>query len=114
MEKLPGYSHFTQCTIDKVQYGEEFDHLTFDILDGEGTRVNEIRVCNRNTQKELQQLFANPTVRLFWAYGMVDIDISQKSPGIYLIEWSPCDGVLHEYEVSETELRKLLNTPTSC
>lgn len=108
MEKLPGYSHLKQCTIDKVQYEEGFEHLTFDILDSDGTCVNKIMVCNRNAQKELLQLFANPTIRLFWAYGMVDIDISQTVPGIYLIEWSPCDGVLHEYEVAEAELKKLM------
>lgn len=108
MEKLPGYSHFKQCTIGKVQHGEGFDYLTFDILDCDGTLVNEVQVCNRNTQEELLQLFANPMIHLFWAYGMVDVDIYRKCLGIYLIEWSPCDGVLHEYEVAEAELKKLM------
>lgn len=108
MEKLPGYSHFEQCVIDNVQYGEGYDHLTFDIMDSNGTLLNTISVCTRNTQEELQRLFTNPQIRLFWAYGMVDIDISQKAPGVYFIEWSPYDGVLHKYEVAEAELKKLM------
>lgn len=107
-EKLPGRSCFQNCVIDNVEYGEGFDYLQFDILGEDGTHLNKIYVCNRNVQEDLQQLFANPSIYLYWAYGMVDIDISQKAPGVYRIDWSPYDGVVHTYEVNTEEIKKLM------
>ena len=98
------HAHFKQCLIGNVKHGDGFDSLTFDVLNKNGEPLNKISVCNRDTQKDLEQLLANPTIRLFWAYEMTDIDISQMAVDISLIEWSPCDGIHHEYEVSRTEL----------
>lgn len=81
-DKLPGRSRFPNCTIDNVQYGDGFDYLQFDILDADGTYLNKIYVCNRSVQEDLQQLFAKPAICLYWAYGMVDIDVSYKAPDV--------------------------------
>lgn len=107
-DKLPGRSRFPNCTIDNVQYGDGFDYLRFDILDADGTYLNKIYVCNRSVQEDLQQLFAKPAICLYWAYGMVDIDVSYKAPDVYCIDWSPYDGVIHTYEVSTKEIKKLM------
>lgn len=110
MENSFTHAHFKQCLIGNVKHGDGYDCLTFDVLNKNGEPLNKISVCNRDTQKDLERLLANPTIRLFWAYGMTDIDISQMAVDIFLIEWSPYEGVLHEYEVSKSELTKLLHT----
>lgn len=96
------------CEIRNVKYTDGFTHLAFDIFDREGNLLNDISVCNRTVKEDLGKLFAHPSMRLFWAYGMVDIDIWEMAPDVFAIEWSLCDGVSCKYEVSRGELRKLL------
>lgn len=97
------------CIIDNVEYRDSYDHLTFDILDEQGKKLETVRVCNREIREDLELLLANPVRRLFWAFAMTDIDIYWTDKNSLSIEVSPYAGVYTTYIVSKSELEKLLS-----
>lgn len=97
------------CVIDNVEYRDSYDHLTFDILDEQGKKLETVRVCNREIQEDLELLLANPVRRVFWAFAMTDIDICWADKNSLSIEVSPYAGVYTTYIVSKSELEKLLS-----
>lgn len=98
-----------KCIIDNVEFRDAYDHLTFDILDEQGKKLETVRVCNREIHQDLRLLLAHPGGRLFWAYGMSDIDVWREDEDSFAIEVSPCDDVYTTYIVNKSELEKLLN-----
>lgn len=98
---------YNNCRINNVNKGTGFARLSFDIEDTAGVVLNTIRICNADVEKQIRDLLDMNRHDLFLAYGMTDIDIWQKEPGIYLIFWSPCDGCDVLYEVDDNEIRKL-------
>lgn len=100
--------YYPKCKIRNVAYADKMEYLSFDVESESGAHLNTISVCNRTVKDDIRKLLSHPTIRLFWAYGMVDVDIWKKNSGVYVIEWSPYDGFACEYEVSEEELKKLL------
>lgn len=96
------------CSIDNVEFRDAYDHLTFDILDEQGKKLDTIQVCNREIREDLELLLANPVRRLFWAFAMTDIDIYWADGNSLSIEVSPYAGVYTTYIVNKSELEKLL------
>lgn len=97
------------CTIENVEYRDAYEHLTFDIHNEKGEKLETVQVCNREIHQNLRLLLAHPGGRLFWAYGMSDIDVWREDEDSFAIEVSPYDGVYTTYIVNKSELKKLLN-----
>ena len=97
------------CIIDNIEYRDAYDHLTFSILNEKGEKQETVRVYNRGIHQDLRLLLAHPGGRLFWAYGMTDVDVWREDENSFAIEVSPCDGIYTTYIVNKSELEKLLN-----
>lgn len=102
--------YYNNCKINNIKRGTCLARLSFDIEDTAGVALNTIQICNFDAEEQIQDLLERKRDYLFLAYGMTDIDIWKKEPGIYLISWSPCDGCCIQYEVEESEIRKLTKT----
>lgn len=99
---------FQNCRIGNVKYQDSIEHLTFDIFDSKDVKLDTVRVSSRGIHSDIRRLLKMPGFRLFWAFGMTDIDIYWSNEGSFAIEVSPYAGIYTTYIVSESELRKLL------
>lgn len=102
--------YYNNCKINNIKKGTDLVRLSFDIEDTAGVVLNTIQISNVDAVKQIRDLLDMNRNYLFLAYGMTDIDIWQKEPGLYLISWSPCDGCDVLYEVDDNEIRKLAQT----
>ena len=77
--------YYEKCKIRNVAYADKMEYLSFDVEIKNGAHLNTISVCNRTAKDDIRQLLLYPTIRLFWAYGMVDVDIWKKNSDVYKI-----------------------------
>ena len=45
------------CTIENVEYRDAYEHLTFDIHNEKGEKLETVQVCNREIHQDLRLLF---------------------------------------------------------
>lgn len=70
--------YYEKCKIRNVAYADKMEYLSFDVESESGAHLNTISVCNRTVKDDIRKLLSHPTIRLFWAYGMVDVDVWKK------------------------------------
>ena len=99
---------FDNCTTCNVVWQNALPRLQFDVLTEDG-ETYPIAIQNYNTAEQLLELLDGKRSRAILACGMTDIDIYKMSNGMYVIDWSPCEGADIYFKMNQDELQKLIS-----
>lgn len=111
------HTKYNSVVVKEIQKDSEFsiiNHIIVEAIPEDKTDVVVKKISIQNTInnviQELSELIENKRERCYFCYGMADIDVyKSRSHSDYYIMNSPNEGLYEYFQLSLTELNKLVN-----